>query len=558
MEEPMPFDPGKLVGGEEEEEENTYSYVPIDPCQPVILALWIASQERIATEFIDLETERFESYPGYLPDPYALKEVSIEKFGAAVLPAIPPPRSAQHSERIRKMSARLRELESHYDSVLFVCSVLDWPWIRDAYARELAEPEHAVFFAPVRTYKVRESTLLFILGELPYITHLYVRSRRELLPDDDLSIEGIKELVLEARDRWLEEDERRAQRITPQLLSVYFRYVRNLTLMDRRLSPDLYNLMLAAQQIFGDEFAIKIAETARKFPYQGEGQPWQEASVGINQAEFPECGVVTIKNRLPGLAVSWRTLELKPPPRERDIERWKQRWNPFGQCSWPPEDEKIESFHTHVREQAKAIIGADLARSEKFTTSIRDGLDMRETLRHWHEGDIYVKVVPPSRGSIEVVIFLFDTPADLKKYSWQCTWYAEHHEESTLCFFATDYQQNLIGPGIAEATYGGAFFLFPPRSIIDVWTDPRIPMDFTLEERLLAGAFMNSKERHVALVSPAPPKSSWRKLARGYGRKIVHLPLKRFSQQTVERLRQFHVLNGKEVRTYAAEYIRDM
>jgi hypothetical protein len=38
----------------------------------------------------------------------------------------------------------------------------------------------------------------------------------------------------------------------------------------------------------------------------------------------------------------------------------------------------------------------------------------------------------------------------------------------------------------------------------------------------------------------------------------VHLPLKRFSQQTVERLRQFHVLNGKEVRTYAAEYIRDM
>jgi hypothetical protein len=35
------------------------------------------------------------------------------------------------------------------------------------------------------------------------------------------------------------------------------------------------------------------------------------------------------------------------------------------------------------------------------------------------------------------------------------------------------------------------------------------------------------------------------------------LPLKRFSGQTIERLRQFHILNGKEVRSYAADFIRD-
>ena len=28
--------------------------------------------------------------------------------------------------------------------------------------------------------------------------------------------------------------------MTPQLLSVYFRYVRNLSLIERRLTPDLY------------------------------------------------------------------------------------------------------------------------------------------------------------------------------------------------------------------------------------------------------------------------------------------------------------------------------
>ena len=65
------------------------------------------------------------------------------------------------------------------------------------------------------------------------------------------------------------------------------------------------------------------------------------------------------------------------------------------------------------------------------------------------------------------------------------------------------------------------------------------------------------KERHVAVVSARPPAAGWRRLARRYGKKIVHMPLKRFGGQLVERLRRFHVLNGKVVRSYAADFIRD-
>ncbi len=263
-------------------------------------------------------------------------------------------------------------------------------------------------------------------------------------------------------------------------------------------------------------------------------------------------------SRLPGQSMNWRTCELRPRPTRDEQERWQQRWNPFGMCSWPPEDDRIESFHRHVRDQAKAIIGADLARTEKFTTSVRDGIDIRETLRNWHTGDLYVKVVPPSRGTIDVVVFLFDIPADPEVYVNRTTWYAEHEEESTLAFYATDPMKNLIGPGIAQAEYGGALFLFPPRRIPDVWSDPRLEFTDTLEERLLAAGFLHSRDRHVAVVSPRLPPSSWRRLARRFGRKIVHLPLKRFSGQLLERLRIFHVLNGKQVRSYAADFIRDM
>ncbi|MBV8676058.1 MAG: hypothetical protein JO355_02695 [Planctomycetaceae bacterium] len=554
------------LDADRDDAETGFSFVPIDPCQGVIAALRTARGERIARAFIDMETPRFEAHHAVFPDPYALKRVSPAGFAAAVLPTIPPPRPGQHAARIAWMAARLRELEARHRAILLVCSLLDWPWIRDAYRRRRDAAEPDPFLAPIQTFGVDPATLIFALGELPFVTGLYERGRRELEPDDNLSVDGVKEMVLQARDRLKAKLPKVAQRVTPQLLGIYFRYVRNLSLIERRLTPDLYTLVVAAQQTAGDDFALAVAETAREYPYAeivGDGGPSAVPSdlpvlrMGIDRADVPAWGMARMVSRLPGQALSWRSCELRPKPPERDRKLWKQRWDPYGMCSWPPEDDRIESFHRHVRDQAKAILGADLARSEKFTTSVMDGIDIRETLRNWHTGDLYVKIIPPSRGTIEVVVFLFDLPADPRVYTSRATWFAEHQEESTLAFYATDHMKNLVGPGIAQAEYGGALFLFPPRTIPDIWTDPRLDFADTLEERLLAAAFLHSRERHVAVVAPRPPLASWRRLARRFGRKIVPLPLHRFGGQLIERLRRFHVLNGKVVRTYAADFIRD-
>jgi len=554
------------LDADRDDAETGFSFVPIDPCQGVIAALRTARGERIARAFIDMETPRFEAHHAVFPDPYALKRVSPAGFAAAVLPTIAPPRPGQHATRIAWMAARLRELEARHRAILLICSLLDWPWIRDAYQRRRGAAEPDPFFTPIQTFGVDPATLIFALGELPFVTGLYERGRRELEPDDNLSVDGVKEMVLRARDRLQAKLPKVAQRVTPQLLAIYFRYVRNLSLIERRLTPDLYTLVVAAQQTVGDDFALAVAETAREYPYAeivGDGGPSAGSSdlpalrMGIDRADVPAWGMARMVSRLPGQALSWRSCELRPKPPERDRKLWKQRWDPYGMCSWPPEDDRIESFHRHVRDQAKAILGADLARSEKFTTSVMDGIDIRETLRNWHTGDLYVKIIPPSRGTIEVVVFLFDVPADPRVYTSRATWYAEHQEESTLAFYATDHMKNLVGPGIARAEYGGALFLFPPRTIPDIWTDPRLDFADTLEERLLAAAFLHSRERHVAVVAPRPPLASWRRLARRFGRKIVPLPLHRFGGQLIERLRRFHVLNGKVVRSYAADFIRD-
>ena len=113
-----------------------------------------------------------------------------------------------------------------------------------------------------------------------------------------------------------------------------------------------------------------------------------------------------------------------------------------------------------------------------------------------------------------------------------------------------------MGPGIGQATYGGAMFLFPPRPVSDIWSSRRFDFVDTLEERLLAAACYHASERHVALLSPAPPGPAWQQLAKKYGKKLIHVPLAKFSQETIQQLRVFHVLNGQHVRSFAADFIR--
>lgn len=540
---------------DEDDDRLTHSFVPIDPCQPVIAALRMALEERMPRAFVDLETAVFEPVSAGLPDPYALKRVPVEQFSAAILPALPRLPVGQPTDRVVVMADRLHALEARYERILFVCSFIDWPWIKDAYfSRTPAQVEDDAV-EETSIHAASDRTLLFVLGELPFITGLYERARAELDDDENLSVDGVKELLLATRAKYRSELKDRGRRLTPHLFATYLKYVRNLSLIERRFTPDLYTLIVAAQQIAGDQFAISLAEQAREYPFTAPA-PYPTLTAGIGQGRLSDGTVVSLKSRLPGPPLSWRTLRLRPKPEKNRQAEWQMRWNLFSQCSWPPEDVAIEKFRTHVKDKALSIMGTDLARSEKFTTSLMDGLDIRETLRNWHTRSLYVKVQPPTRGNLDCVVMLFDSPADPREYPWRTTWMAEHHDESTLALFATDFRREMVGPGIGLANYGGAVFLFPPRPIPDVWSDPRFDFTDTLEERLLAAGCLHSSHRHIALLSTAPPGAGWRRMARRFGKKIVHVPLHHFSQETVQQLRLVHVLNGRQIRSYAADFIR--
>ena len=539
----------------EEDRELGVSYVPIDPCQGVIAAIRTAMGDRIPRRFIDMETSRFEPHSRVMPDAFALKKMSLQKYAAAVLPFIEPGEGAQWKGRIEHMAWQLRELSVDYKKILFVTSVLDWPWIRAAFNdKQLICPDNEPVEQTER-YQVTAETLYFLLGELPFITNLYERAREELSDDEHLGIDGVKELLIAARDRYTDQYKSRARKITPSLLAKCLKYTRNLTLIEHGFTPQLPTIVTAAQQVAGDGYAINVLELAKQFDYSRD-LGLNSARMGIDHVALPDADMLSALSRLPGPPMVWSELKLIPRPDKRQQEDWQQKWNPYSQCSWPPEDDLIESFRRTVFDRAKEAMGADLVQTEKFTTSVKDGIDIRETVRHWYDKEIHVKVLPPSRGKMDAAVMLFDSPSDPREYPWRTTWFAEHANESTLAFYATDFTEQPVGPGICLANYGGALFIYPPVAVVDIWQDPRLDFATTLEERLLGAACLHSQCKHIALLSSAPPGQAWRQIAKMFKKSWVHLSLGKFSDTTIQNLRMVHVLNGKEIRSHAADFIR--
>jgi hypothetical protein len=551
------------------------TYVPIDPCQAVIAAIRFALGERKPIVWIDSQSDHIENHSPVFADCYAIRHTTLERFCAAMLPAIPPPDAGLGGgnliERIDTMAEKILAMRNSYRSIVALCPLEAWPWLREAIQKKMvdvapdglersSDTESEEEFYETDLYAIDPRSYLFALGELPFITGLIELARQDFQDDDQMVAQGLKELFVTARSSYRQELAGRARQITPLLISQCLKYVRNQTLLDRRMTPSFYTLAKSAQQMMGDTYTMHLVNSAIEYPLDdpiANGSDGLETMrLGIGVGDLPGWGRAKLISRLPGPPMQWHSLELKRRVEKKDQRRWESRWNPYMQCSWPEEDTQIESFRNRVAERARQILGADLARIEKFTTSIMDGLDLRETLRHWYDGSLYVKVNPPSIGQVNVTVMIFDPEPDPREYSWRATWFSEHPEESTLAFFATPFNNQMIGPGIAMATYGGSMFIYPPRPILDIWKDSRLDFTDTLEQRLVAAACMYSESRHVALLSPTPPGYALKKIAKRYSRKLVRVPLSHFSDSAVQQLRIFHVLNGKHVRSYAADFIR--
>ena len=469
------------------------AFVPIDPCDAIIEAVRLALPERIPVHAVDLDTPDFEKPTTVLPDEYAVRRCGLPRFYEMVKPFLPPTEPGGLDDRRERWMAHfLRALDARSKPALFVCGMGHLEGIRRHFEAKTPPPENEGHYTETKLYGVKHDTLAFLLGELPFLTYLWERARAAWDLKDYEETDGVKELLVTAREEFGKSAPKDAEALSPHKLQVMLTYLRNLCLMGRRMTPYLYEMVVAAKGVGGSLFATKVVEHAKYYPFLDLESGLPEMEMGVDQGRFPDLGVTKLRNRLPGPPVEWKPLKLKRPPLPSNRMKWSFLWNPFRSCSWPPEDDKIESFHRHVRGLTRKLLSEDSARVEKFTTSVKDGIDLRETIRNWHRKEIYVKEVPPARGEVEVVVMIFDEGEDDEKFPWRTTWYAEHEQESTLALYGTNYLEGMVGPGIARAEYGGCFLLFPPRPIPDIWSDRRFDRCRNLAERLTTAALFHS------------------------------------------------------------------
>lgn len=538
---------------------NKVYYIPTDPCDATIEGIRQSFQLHIPYACVGGPVLSLIKGLPPLPDEYASELMGSDLYNTLCLQTIGNNCGDTETDLAGQyIASRIHSLQATFKKILLIVNFRNF--IRTIYYLQKEESYNKSFAKPAEyeiiSKFINPDHLYFALGELPFITGKFEKERYDPFAENFDIINVIKDLFRETRDDYFEEKDE-ISTLSPVRLQTALTFLRNLTIMSSNLIPSLMDIIESAKGVGGNAYAVRILKSAKFYPFFSIENQSDMMGVGISKVNIPQWGKgLGAVNLFRDMQLQWRTIEIKPDPSMDQKKKYRFAWNPYGMCSHIPEDRKIENFNTHIRTKALRVLTEDYVKNEKFTTSVKDGIDIRETLRNWHTSSIYVKEIPPSRGKIDTVVIIFDALHD-ENYPHYATWYAEHPDESTLSFYGTDPFANMTGPGIARCYYGGLALLYPPRSIPDVFEVSEHLSLKNMASRLTYGSLLFSGEKNVAYVAAKKPDSGLKNMASKLGRHLVWLPLSSFSNETLRKLRRFHILNGKDVRSWAARFIGD-
>lgn len=537
------------------EQEGEWAYLPADPCDAFVEVMRQRLQGQ-NVDFIGPETlPKARSTMG-LPDPWALESLDIREWVLAHWPYLATRTATLESEDYYQDILRRANIATpgeQPEDQLLICHITDLPGLQKAAATPFQRPPKSESIAPIQMsiWPIKPEHLYFALGEMPFFAGFFEQNRQDpfaTLPDSETLA---KQLLLRARDL-VEHGQNPERKLSPARLQAALRFLQKLSAEEGQIMANLFDWVTACKATLGDRFAMKLLDYARIYPYAAEEGNFLR--LGTDRLRTPlQTDSVPARNILRDSPLVFRTIKLRQDPTPQSKESWKHSWNPNKSCSHIPEDFKIEGFNQRLRKMTlKALQGAR-AKSVPFTASLLDGLDLRTTIRHWHTGQFWVHEIPPLRGKLDTIIILFDEEHD-DLYPHRCTWYAEHEEESTLSFYSTDPMQDMVGPGIARARYGGLSLIFPPRPTPDLFQVESLE-GLSYAGHLAYASMLYSQERLVGYISEHRPSLKLREIARRLGKHLVWTPLHHFPHESLEKLRTFHILNGSQIRSIASRYI---
>ena len=343
------------------------------------------------------------------------------------------------------------------------------------------------------------------------------------------------------------------ERLNPQQMFLLISFARKYAHVKNSLLPDFYELLIAGRGSINSHFCYRMWELGTNYPVQ-EGH--SELDIIELRAEdiFPLINKVRMNPHAPlkPRASLPRFLNRKDKQKRADLDK-DLRFDPHSICSYPPEDIVLEGYGNYLRSKGKHILSEERKRIRPFESSLLDGVDIRETIRNWHTGKIYVQESGVVKGAVDSVVVIFDE--DGSQYPYTMTWLGEHEQESDMAFYATNPDERQVAKGIRKAVYGGFMMSMPPGRLYDVFSDPAYRIAANYAEKLLLAALDYSLEKFVIYAAPKPPRPFFQVLAGRYGKRIIYLSLKQLSPVMLQKIRTFHILADKSVRQYAKDYV---
>lgn len=531
-----------------DEEDASAVFVPVEPADPFIEAIRTAREVGAEVVFIDPDSAERPHLRASYPDSYALNTISIEQYTQAWR-LYPQPRSEECATFAAGIAWKLQGADPFAETLVVISLNLLDP-VLEALEVPQDEPKSRFREMP-RLLNPHPECLGEITSEYPFLQERYERFRGEMSELVSIDRRRVQfALFREAGEAWQVNTGETMQHWQRRLLA---RYTRNLALAHRDMTASLYDITIAARSIVDENFAWDVWETASRYS-------WQQTETDIETANLSGSEVwldtqrIRLRRRLPSTRRRMTVPGLKKRKKEKTAGEWASEVNGASICSYPPEDLKIEEFGRFLKKKGKGMLSEERTTVEPFTTSLLDGVDIRETIRNWHEGRIYVRNSRKVQGDVGSVIVIFDGERD-ERYSYMTTWLGEHQNESDMAFYSTPPFDHMVGPGIGRGEYGGFLMSLPARRMYDVWADPDYDFAETKAERLLLAGLDYSIHKYVVYAAAKPPRTVFRNIADRFGRTIVYLPVGQLSPTTMKKLRVVHVLDGYDKRDIAKEYI---
>jgi len=537
-----------------QEEDGTFMYLPLEPTDGQVEALRLAVEAGLPLHFVDRDTEGYPLDRSPMPDSYALTRIDHYLYCKTYLVVRREYEPFLEDQlREKTMAYHLQLLSREAERVLFVCGMSHFPGILENLEQPQAEVIGRRHRKGVGLAHLHRDSSREVLTEMPLLAARYEKCRGGgELPD---RIKVNNELIDMARESHLKNNK---ETLSRSQMRVLYKFARNYALLSGALIPTFYQFIIASRGASDDNFAYEVWDKGSEYPWQSEGPDLPVLRLSGDDLFLDEKRI-RFHRRLKAFRRRLVPVPVRRKPREKTPGEWKKSFKGSFICSYPPEDVVIEGYGRYLQKRALEIKAEENARIVPFESSMLDGIDIRQTIREWQKGKLYVKENRPLQGKVGSVAVIFDPDLLSKereeRFPWRVTWLGEHEQESDMAFYSTPAGEIMDGPGISRCQYGGFMLTYPPMRVYDIWKDPFFDFARSKPERLLMAAIDYSLEKHVVYVAPDPPTGWCVSMAARVGKKIIYLPSGVFAPVTLKKMRQFHVLDGHHVRRYARQYI---